>query len=258
MDFTVRRTSRLHVFLFAAGIAGATACGSGSSSSASTSTSQSIGSTGGSVTLAGGPSLQIPAGALAATTTITVQESGQSGSGGGKIYDFGPTGTTFSQPVTVQMPVPAGVTVPTIYWTQAGSTTQFDPLPTTVSGSTASAQVNHFSLGYVGSAPAAATPTFSPAAGTFTTAQSVTLSSTTPSASIYYTTDGTTPTTSSTLYSAPVSVAVTTTLKAIAIAAGLSPSAVGSATYTINLPQAATPTFSPAAGTFTTALSVTL
>ena len=106
--------------------------------------------------------------------------------------------------------------------------------------------------------PAAATPTFSPAAGTFTSAQSVTLADATPGATIYYTVDNSTPTTSSLKYTAAISVATTTTIKAIAVASGFSSSAVASGTFTINLPAAAAPTFSPAAGTFTAAQSVTL
>jgi hypothetical protein len=62
---------------------------------------------------------------------------------------------------------------------------------------------------YVGGGQVAA-PTFSPAAGTYTTTQSVTLSTTTSGASMYYTVDGTTPTTSSTLYSSAIPVNVTT------------------------------------------------
>ena len=107
--------------------------------------------------------------------------------------------------------------------------------------------------------PTAATPTFTPAAGTFTSAQSVTLSDTTSGASIYYTTNGSVPTSASTLYSAsaPIAVGATTTINAIAIESGYLNSAVASATYTINLP-AATPTFSPVPGTYTSAQSVSL
>ena len=106
--------------------------------------------------------------------------------------------------------------------------------------------------------PAAAAPTFSPAPGTFTAAQSVMLADTTTGASIYYTTNGSTPTTASTLYSAPIAVSSTTTINAIAVAPGFANSAVATGAYTINIPVAATPTFSPAAGTFSSAQSVTL
>jgi hypothetical protein len=80
----------------------------------------------------------------------------------------------------------------------------------------------------------AAAPTFNPAGGTYSTTQSVTLSSTTSGASIRYTTDGSTPTsTTGTLYSAALSVPVTTTIKAIAYKSGLTDSTVSTATYMI-------------------------
>lgn len=84
--------------------------------------------------------------------------------------------------------------------------------------------------------PVAAAPTFSPAAGTYTAAQSVTLSDTTTGASIYYTIDGTTPTASSTRYSAAIPVSANTTIKALAVASGYTNSPVASAAYVINLP----------------------
>src|SRR5262249_5331448 len=79
-----------------------------------------------------------------------------------------------------------------------------------------------------------AAPTFSPAGGSYSTAQTVTLSSATSGASIYYTLDGSTPTTSSALYSSPLSIATTTTLKAIAAKSGFTTSSVSTATYTIS------------------------
>ena len=104
-----------------------------------------------------------------------------------------------------------------------------------------------------------ATPTFSPAAGTYTSAQSVAISDVTSNATIYYTTNGTAPTTSSTKYTGPITVSSTETLEAIAVATGNINSAVASAAYTITSPTpVATPTFSPAAGTYTSAQSVTI
>ena len=101
----------------------------------------------------------------------------------------------------------------------------------------------------------AATPTFSPVAGTYGSAQSVTISDATGSSTIYYTTNGSTPTTNSPTYSAAISVSANETIEAIATATGYSTSATGSAAYTI---QAATPGFSPAAGTYTTIQTVTI
>ena len=106
-----------------------------------------------------------------------------------------------------------------------------------------------------------ATPTFSPVAGTYTSVQSVTLSDTTPGSTIYYTTDGTTPTISSAKYTGVITVSATETIEAIAATTGSPNSTVASATYTINLPLppiAATPTFSPVAGTYTSAQNVTI
>jgi hypothetical protein len=104
----------------------------------------------------------------------------------------------------------------------------------------------------------ATTPTFSPAGGNYTAAQTVTISTTTSGAAIRYTTDGSTPSdTVGTVYSGPVTVGATTTLKAVAYASGLTNSSVATAVYTITL-VAAPPTFSPAAGTYTSAQVVTI
>jgi uncharacterized repeat protein (TIGR02543 family) len=77
-------------------------------------------------------------------------------------------------------------------------------------------------------------PTFTPEAGTYSSAQSVTIASSTAGASIRYTTDGSTPSsTSGTLYSSPVSIASTKTIKAVAYKSGMTTSAVASAAYVI-------------------------
>lgn len=84
-----------------------------------------------------------------------------------------------------------------------------------------------------GSASVVATPTFSPQGGTYTSAQSVTISTTTSGATIYYTTNGTTPTSNSNRYTGAITVSSTTTIKAIAIKDGVS-STVATATFVIS------------------------
>ena len=78
-----------------------------------------------------------------------------------------------------------------------------------------------------------ANPVFSLPSGTYSGPQALTLSDTTPGATIYYTVDGTTPTTASPIYTVPLSIPVSETVQAIAIAPGLFSSAVVSANYTI-------------------------
>jgi hypothetical protein len=81
----------------------------------------------------------------------------------------------------------------------------------------------------------AATPTANPPAGTYDTAQSVTLYSETEGAKIYYTKDGTEPTKDSTLYTAEISVSATTTIKAFAVKEDMNDSDILTAEYTILL-----------------------
>ncbi len=77
--------------------------------------------------------------------------------------------------------------------------------------------------------------TFSPGAGTYNVAQSVALASATGGATIRYTTNGTVPTTTTgTVYSSPIAVAATTTIKAIAYNGVISPSGVSTAAITID------------------------
>ena len=78
-----------------------------------------------------------------------------------------------------------------------------------------------------------ATPTASPATGEVASGTTVALSTTTPDASIFYTLDGTTPTASSNIYDGPIEVTAAVTIKAVALKAGMDPSAVLTAAYTI-------------------------
>ena len=100
-----------------------------------------------------------------------------------------------------------------------------------------------------------ATPTFSVPAGAYSEAKSVEINCDTDGATIYYTTDGTTPTSSSTAYSSAIDITTTTTLKAIAIKSSVE-SSVASATYTMNRPDA--PTFDPEEGIFNAAFTLHL
>jgi N-acetylneuraminic acid mutarotase len=84
--------------------------------------------------------------------------------------------------------------------------------------------------------PPASAPAFSVPGGTYTSIQTVSISDSTPGAAIYYTTDGTTPTTASTAYSGPITVNATETIQATAVAPGYSASPLASAAYIINLP----------------------
>jgi RHS repeat-associated protein len=101
------------------------------------------------------------------------------------------------------------------------------------------------------SAPAA--PTFSPVAGKYLNAQSVTISDSTSGATIYYTVDGSTPTASSTQYTGAISVTSSETINAVAIKSSIS-SAIAAATYTVG----SSPIFSPVAGTYTSTQTVSI
>ncbi|MGW5746156.1 chitobiase/beta-hexosaminidase C-terminal domain-containing protein [Amycolatopsis sp. NPDC003861] len=108
----------------------------------------------------------------------------------------------------------------------------------------------HFSYTVGGGTTTVAAPTFSPPGGTYSAAQTVTISSATAGATIRYTVDGSTPTASSTLYSGPISVPNSRTVNAIALKSGSTTSPVSSASYTIGTQagcptQSDTPNFGP-------------
>lgn len=120
-------------------------------------------------------------------------------------------------------------------WTGSSSA----PIVLTNTASSGHARLKILSVTYsAGGTPSVATPTFSPEAGNYTTAQNVTISCATEGATIYYTTDGTTPTyevtgINGTQYTSPIAISETTTLKAIGVKQGMSNSSVATATYTI-------------------------
>jgi len=88
--------------------------------------------------------------------------------------------------------------------------------------------------------PEADAPIFSPAVGTYTSPQQVTLTDRTAGAHIHYTSDGASPTPSSPVYEGPITVDKTTTIMAVARADGYTNSVVAKGTYTIHLPPKVT------------------
>lgn len=91
-----------------------------------------------------------------------------------------------------------------------------------------------FKILYPKGGSAVIAPTFNPVGGSYEETQTVTLSTIEPTAEIYYTIDGTYPTSASTKYTAPITVSVTTTIKAVAVK-GLDTSAPVAASYAINI-----------------------
>jgi hypothetical protein len=177
---------------------------------------------------------------------------------------FSPVPSTYLGPQSVA--ISATTSGSTLYYTTDGSTPSSssslyaDPILVTQTTTVrAIAVLDGLAESDVASATytlQAAAPTFSPAGGRYTTSQTVMLSSTAAGANIYYTLDGSTPTTSSTLYANdPIVVAAATTVKAISVADGFANSAVATASYTF---QAATPAFSPRGGTYSAAQTVSL
>jgi hypothetical protein len=81
--------------------------------------------------------------------------------------------------------------------------------------------------------PTAATPAFLPASGKYSAPQFVTLSAATPSTTIYYTTNGSAPTTASPQYTGPISITKSATIQAMAVAPGYKSSGLARADYVI-------------------------
>ena len=164
-------------------------------------------------------------------------------------YATGATPTTFTDLTTA----PTAITTGGSAWTNTDVTANFGALldnqsgpiwirivtlsTSTGSGNRPTSAIDDVNLTWTnGAATTVAAPVFTPGAGTYFGSVNVSLASSTSGASIYYTTDGSTPTISSTLYSAPFAIAQTSTVNAIAVKTGLTNSSVATATYTISVP----------------------
>jgi hypothetical protein len=224
--------------------------------------------------ITGGPTITVPA------ASVTVLQFSTGGTPTANTPTFSPVAGSYgpSQSVTISTTssgaiicYSTSITPSTNGGTGCSSGTLYTTPVTIASSSTLQAVAG--GAGYtdstVGSATytingAASTPTFSPTAGSYAGTQSVTISTSTGGATLCYTTDGSTPTATTagtcshgTTYSGAVSVSTSQTLMAIATESGWTNSSVGSASYVIN-GTLATPTFSPTAGTYPSAQSVTI
>src|SRR6266852_8182172 len=87
--------------------------------------------------------------------------------------------------------------------------------------------------GLLSGLPQAAAPSFSVPGGTYSSPVTVTITEATAGTTVYYTTDGSTPTTSSNVYTGPITISVRTTLSAMAVGGGYRSSPITTATYVI-------------------------
>lgn len=156
---------------------------------------------------------------------------------------FSPVAGTYTEPKSVT--ITCATEGSTIYYTLDGSTpdnnsTQYNGAITVSVTTTIKAiayngedHSNVATAAYVIELPTVATPTFDPVAGTYAGAQTVTIACATEGATIYYTLDGEDPTTESDVYSIPITISETTTVKAMAVKDNYNNSAIATATYNI-------------------------
>ena len=176
-----------------------------------------------------------PGGGLSAAQTFTIIQSIPPPT-------FKPTGGTYYSPQLVAITdVDAGVT---IYYTTNGTTPTISPTDKysgafivsstetvkAIAVATGSSQSLIASATYIIQAE---TPVITPPAGTYTSVETCEIKDGTPGAVIYYTTNGTAPTTSSAKYTGPITVSVSETIEAIAVAPGYADSSVATADYKI-------------------------
>lgn len=173
------------------------------------------------------------------TTTSDINIEGESSSGAGITYNtYGEHTITFK-----------GVTISTenitiVFTTTSGDNVRLDDIVL---------------KGKQAALTKVATPTISPASGAVVSGTEVTMTCGTAGATIYYTTDGATPSSNSTAYNPASKPTITSvcTIKAIGIKDGLTDSDVASASYTLASP-CATPTFLPVAGEVESGTEVTI
>ncbi|MDY0151990.1 MAG: chitobiase/beta-hexosaminidase C-terminal domain-containing protein [Candidatus Cloacimonas sp.] len=177
---------------------------------------------------------------------------------------FSPTGGTYDEPIDVL--ISSATSGVTIRYTIDGS----DPTSESQAYSgfvhlaaSCTLKAKAYKSGWIASAvktdnfvfTSVAPPTISPAGGIFTTPQTVTMACVTAEAQIRYTINGTEPDQASTLYSSPIQVSSSTTLKSRAFLDGKPPSEVTTAIFAFQLLK---PIFTPPGGYYATGQSVSI
>jgi hypothetical protein len=176
--------------------------------------------------------LSVAQGSAVATSIKTVLLAGAP-----KLVSFGVSGlpSNVSGSVSTTSCAPSCSTILTV---NAGSNSVPGTYPITVSARQGRNQrKTSFNLSIVQpTVPTVATPTINPNSGTYTGSVSVTLQTSTAGASIYYTTNGSIPTQSSTLYSGTMTLTNSATVKAKAFKSGYNSSGEAIALFTVNQP----------------------
>jgi len=123
--------------------------------SSSSSVTKTVGPEGGVIEV-GGATVTIPAGALAEAKPIVITATDQAPPPGfvalSKVFECGPTGTTFAVPVTMKMPFVGDAAGSTMFWS-SGEDPTFKDVGGQASNGFMTATVRHFSSGFVGKKP---------------------------------------------------------------------------------------------------------
>ncbi|HTA89610.1 MAG TPA: hypothetical protein VK745_08540 [Polyangiaceae bacterium] len=124
-----------------------TEAGSSAGGSAGVSAGQLIGAPGGTV-MQNGVTLVVPANAITTATPISVSAaSAPAGFAMASLaFQFGPSGTTFAEPVAVTIPLTSSAPGAHLFWSNPSG--GFDDIGGTVSGLSVTGNVSHFSLGF--------------------------------------------------------------------------------------------------------------
>jgi hypothetical protein len=127
-------------------------CSSGGSSDKAASATVPV--TGGTVSTPGGTAIEVPDGALGAAATIGITPVDLNPAGVTRLsnaYRFTPSGQTFAKPVTVRIKVTESIKgTPLLFWSKEGDESKFEAVTGVLSNGVYTAEVNHFSVGFVG------------------------------------------------------------------------------------------------------------